>query len=125
MTRLQSINRTRADCILIYLVGLDGGPRVEVPDDGVGVDGDEDVGHVGVDLVLEVALPDVVEQGGLVEVHEAAVVVHRLGVVIFGRVEAVEAVNRNVLVTFFNNDSYVICHLCTWFPLAFPNSPVD
>ena len=109
--------------ILIYLVGLDGGPRVEVPDDGVGVDGDEDVGHVGVDLVLEVALPDVVEQGGLVEVHEAAVVVHRLGVVIFGRVEAVEAVNRNVLVTFFNNDSYVI-YVHTWFPLAFPNSPM-
>ena len=91
--------------ILIYLVGLDGGPRVEVPDDGVGADGNEDVGHVGVDLVLEVALPDVVEQGGLVEVHEAAVVVHRLGVVIFGRVEAVEAVNCNALVTFFNNDS--------------------
>ena len=35
------------------LVGLDGGPRVEVLDDGVGVDGDEDVGHVGVDLVLK------------------------------------------------------------------------
>ena len=56
---------------------------------------------------LEVALPDVVEQGGLVEVHEAAVVVHRLGVVIFGRVEAVEAVNGNEIVIFFaNNNSF-------------------
>ena len=72
------------------LVCLDGGPGVEVLDDGVGVDGDEDVGDVGVDLVLEVALPDVVEERGLVEVHEAAVVVHRLRVVILGRVQPVE-----------------------------------
>ena len=88
--------------ILTHLVGLDGGPRVEVLDDRVGVDGDEDVGHVGVDLVLEVALPDVVEQGGLVEVHETAVVVHRLGVVILGRVEAVKAANGNDIVSPFS-----------------------
>ena len=83
------------------LVGFDGGPGVEVPDDCVGVDGDEDVGDVGVDLVPEVALPDVVEERGLVEVHEAAVVVHGLGVVIFGRIEAVKAEKSGLSFSFY------------------------
>ena len=36
----------------------------------------QDVSDVGVDLVPVVAQPDVVEQGGLVEVHQAAVVIN-------------------------------------------------
>jgi hypothetical protein len=37
---------------------------------------DQDVCDVGVDLVPFVAQPDVVEQGGLVEMHQAAVVIN-------------------------------------------------
>ena len=92
-TRITSSSSLMTQINPSYLVGFDGGPGVEVLDDGVGVDGDEDVGDVGVDLVLEVALPDVVEERGLVEVHEAAVVVHRLRVIILGGVQAVETAN--------------------------------
>ena len=67
-------------------VGLDGVPAVQGGQVEVGVDGDEDVGDVGVDLVLAVAQPDVVEEGGLVEVHEGTVVLHLLPVVLLGRV---------------------------------------
>jgi len=37
---------------------------------------DQDVSDVSVDLVPFVAQADVVEQGGLVEMHQAAVVIH-------------------------------------------------
>ena len=65
-------------------VGLDGVPAVQGGQVEVGVDRDEDVCHVGVDLVLAVAQPDVVEECGLVEVHEGAVVLHLLPVVLLG-----------------------------------------
>lgn len=74
LTYCVDVRRHRAQ--RLALVAQNGFRRVEALDLEVGIDGDENVRHVGVDLVPEEAHADVLEQGRLVEVDEGAVVVH-------------------------------------------------
>ena len=52
------------------LVLADGLATVEVLDLEIRIDGDQDVGHVSVNLIASVAQSHVVQQSGFVQIHQ-------------------------------------------------------